>query len=41
MSKLPDVNKDIWSRIKKAGFKAVALTTDTQLLGKRLADTRN
>jgi len=41
LSKLPDVNKDIWSRVKKSGFKALALTCDTQLLGKRLNDTRN
>ena len=41
LSTIPDVNLDIWKRIKKSGFKAVALTTDTQLLGKRHNDTRN
>lgn len=41
MSKIPEVNIDIWQRIKKSGFNAVALTTDTQLLGKRHNDTRN
>jgi len=41
MSKIPDVNYDIWARVKKSGFKALALTCDTQLLGKRLNDTRN
>jgi (S)-2-hydroxy-acid oxidase len=40
MSKIPEVNIDIWSRVKKSGFTALALTTDTQLLGKRLNDTR-
>ena len=41
MSKMPEVNFDIWARVKKSGFKALALTCDTQLLGKRLNDTRN
>lgn len=41
MSTIPEVNYDIWKRIKNSGFKAVALTTDTQLLGKRLDDARN
>lgn len=40
-SKIHAVNADIWARVKKSGFKALALTTDTQLLGKRLNDTRN
>ena len=40
LSKLPEVNSDIWERIKSQGFTALALTTDTQLLGKRLNDVR-
>ena len=36
MSKNQEVNKDLWARAKSAGYKALALTTDTQLLGKRL-----
>lgn len=40
-SKIHEVNADIWARVKKSGFSALALTTDTQLLGKRLNDTRN
>ena len=40
MSKIMDVNKDIWKRVKGAGFKALALTCDTQLLGKRLENER-
>lgn len=41
MSKIPEVNTDIWQRIKKSGFTALALTCDTQLLGKRLGNERN
>ena len=40
LSKAKEVNIDIWSRVKKSGFTALAMTTDTQLLGKRLNDTR-
>ena len=40
LSKFPQVNKDIWQRAKDAGFKALCLTTDTQLLGKRERDVR-
>jgi len=40
-SKIHAVNADIWARVKNSGFSALALTTDTQLLGKRLNDTRN
>ena len=29
LSKLPEVNADIWERVKKSGFTALALTTDT------------
>lgn len=29
MSKIPEINADLWSRVKKSGFKALALTTDT------------
>ena len=32
---------DIWKKIKDAGFKAVALTTDTTVLGKRDLDVVN
>lgn len=41
LSKVDDVNIDLWKRVKEAGFKAIALTTDTQLLGKREDDVRN
>jgi len=41
MSNFEDVNMDIWGRIKRSGFKALALTCDTCLLGKRLNDVRN
>ena len=38
--KSDQTNRDIWRRAKDAGFKALLLTTDTQLLGKRESDTR-
>ena len=41
MSKNPDVNKDIFKRVRESGFKILALTTDTQQLGKREPDVRN
>lgn len=41
LSKVPEVNADLWERVKRQGFTALALTTDTQLLGKRLNDVRN
>ena len=41
LSKIPEVNIDIYQRIKKAGYKAIHLTTDTQVLGKRENDVRN
>jgi len=41
MSNIHEVNLDIYDRIRKAGFKALALTCDTALLGKRLNDVRN
>lgn len=41
MSKIEEVNFDIWQRVKNSGFKAFALTCDTQLLGKRLDNERN
>lgn len=41
LSKIPDVNKDLWRRIRESGYKALGLTTDTQLLGKREDDIRN
>ena len=30
----------VWKRVKACGFSALALTTDSQLLGKRLPDVR-
>lgn len=41
LSKIPEVNKDLWKRVKDAGYVALGLTTDTQLLGKRENDIRN
>lgn len=41
LSKVPEVNQDIWKRLKRSGFSAVALTCDTQLLGKRRNDVRH
>lgn len=41
MSKIMEVNEDIWKRCRENGFKALALTTDTQQLGKRDIDVRN
>lgn len=41
LSKVADVNKDIWSRVKQAGYSALALTLDTQVFGKRESDVRN
>ena len=29
LSKIPEVNFDIWNRVKKSGFSALAMTTDT------------
>jgi len=29
LSKIPDVNKDLWRRVKEAGYKGLGLTTDT------------
>ena len=40
ITKPPVDNLDIWKRVKNSGFCAYALTCDTQLLGKRLQDTR-
>ena len=34
-------NKDLWRRARESGYSAMALTTDTQLLGKREADVHN
>ena len=41
LSKIPSVNHDLWLRVKNSGYKALALTTDTQVLGKRENDVRN
>ena len=41
LSKVPEVNKDLWTRVKNAGYKALHLTIDTQILGKRENDVRN
>mmetsp|Transcript_14315 Transcript_14315/g.24360 ORF Transcript_14315/g.24360 Transcript_14315/m.24360 type:complete len:138 (-) Transcript_14315:625-1038(-) len=40
VTKPPVDNIDIWQRVRRSGFGAFALTCDTQLLGKRLDDTR-
>ena len=40
MSKSETVNADLWRRCRENGFKAMCLTTDTQLLGKRDNDVR-
>lgn len=36
-----DVTRDIVKRAEKAGYKAIFVTVDTPMLGKRLADMRN
>jgi (S)-2-hydroxy-acid oxidase len=41
MSKVPEVNEDLWKRVRESGYKIMFLTTDTQLLGKREQDMRN
>lgn len=41
MSKIPEVNEDLWGRVRDSGFKIMLLTTDTQQLGKREEDVRN
>ena len=41
MSKDLLVNEDMWSRAASSGFTGFALTCDTQLLGKRIADVHN
>jgi len=41
LSKIPEVNADLWKRVRESGFTCMALTVDTQLLGKRENDTRN
>lgn len=41
VSKVLEVNLDIWKRVKDAGYKGFVLTCDTQLLGKRERDVRN
>ena len=40
MSKSETVNADIWRRCRENGFRAMCLTSDTQLLGKRDNDVR-
>lgn len=35
------MNKDLFTRVKNAGYKQLHLTTDTQILGKRENDVRN
>lgn len=40
MSKDMEVNDDLWKRCRDNGYKAMCLTTDTSLLGKRDSDTR-
>ena len=29
LSKIPDVNRDLWDRVKQAGYKSLHLTIDT------------
>lgn len=41
LSKVAEVNQDLFARVKRAGYKAFHLTTDTQILGKRENDVRN
>ncbi len=41
LSKIEAVNKDIWASVKAVGFNALAMTVDTQTLGKRENDVRN
>lgn len=41
LSKVAEVNKDLWTRVRNAGYKALHLTIDTQILGKRENDVRN
>lgn len=41
MSKVKEVNLDVWQKVKQSGFKVMCLTTDTQHLGKRESDVRN
>lgn len=40
LSKSDAVNADMWRRCRENGYKALCLTTDTQLLGKRDSDVR-
>eukprot|EP00344_Euplotes_crassus_P004341 CAMPEP_0197000852 /NCGR_PEP_ID=MMETSP1380-20130617/5700_1 /TAXON_ID=5936 /ORGANISM="Euplotes crassus, Strain CT5" /LENGTH=362 /DNA_ID=CAMNT_0042418305 /DNA_START=75 /DNA_END=1163 /DNA_ORIENTATION=+ len=40
-SRSDEVNKDIFERAEKAGYKALAVTVDTQILGNREADAEN
>jgi (S)-2-hydroxy-acid oxidase len=41
LSKIPEVNLDLFARVKQAGYQALHLTIDTQILGKRENDVRN
>ena len=41
LSKIPEVNQDLFDRVRGAGYKALHLTIDTQILGKRENDVRN
>jgi isopentenyl diphosphate isomerase/L-lactate dehydrogenase-like FMN-dependent dehydrogenase len=38
---MPEVNEDLWRRVRESNFKFMMLTTDTQLMGKRENDVRN
>ena len=40
LSRYKDVNIDIWKRLRENGYKGIAVTTDSQLLGKRYTDVR-
>lgn len=35
------INKDLFERVEKAGYKAIAITADTSVLGNRECDTEN
>ena len=40
MAKAEEINADVFKRCREAGYKAICLTVDTQLLGKRESDFR-
>ena len=40
-SRVPEMNKDLFDRVEKAGYKALAITADTSVLGNRECDNLN